>query len=142
MNLQELVDQIENLKKNINSEMNFKNLYQICQILNTQFLAPRVKKMFSGLMEEGDVFIFSCAQDPNFCQLSFHKEWTSILFAWVRPDGVFIFRIPKEVALTLGTSINHADSEMIKSNTLFKHSIRLTEDGINQLYNYLVEIID
>lgn len=38
-------------------------------------------------------------------------------------------------------SINHADSEMVEKNTLFKKSLRLSFDQIQELSDYLVEII-
>jgi len=46
MNLQEIVEQIEYLKKNMESELTMKNLYLMSKIVNTQFLAPKVKRLF------------------------------------------------------------------------------------------------
>ena len=42
--LQSLADKIELLKKN--PQMNYSNVYLLCKLLNTQFLAPRVKRLF------------------------------------------------------------------------------------------------
>jgi hypothetical protein len=109
--------------------------------VNTQYLTPRVPKLFSDYALPGDNFLYSCAEDPNVCQLTLHKEWTHLLFAWVRADGIFLFRFPKEDLPLLGLTINHADGRMIKSNSLFKHSIRFSEDQMHNLTNFLVEII-
>ncbi|MFM6976083.1 MAG: hypothetical protein ACKOW2_04480 [Sphingobacteriaceae bacterium] len=109
--------------------------------MSTQFLAPRVKKLFKDYYSDEDIFIYSCSVDPNICQISLHKNWNMLVFAWIRPDGIFIFRIPKHSVESLGVCINHADSDMQKSNILFKHSIRLSEEQIHNLTNFLVEIL-
>jgi hypothetical protein len=91
--------------------------------------------------EESDVFIYSCSDDPNICQLSLHKDWDFLVFAWVRVDATYVFKFPKEALSGLGLSINHADGRMIERNALFKHSIRLDEQEMQGLCNYLIEIL-
>jgi hypothetical protein len=141
MNLQEIHEQIQLLKKNISKELNLSTLWICCQITNTQFLAPRVKPLFSKWLRETDNFIFSCADDPNLCQFSLHREWTHILFAWVREEGVYLFRFPKEFVLEQKLHTNHADAEMVQKNALFKKSLRLSFEQINSFCDFLVEII-
>ena len=60
----------------------------------------------------------------------------------MRKDAIFVFKIPKNQVKNLNISLNHADGLMIQKNTLFKHSIRLKEDGMDNLLDYLVEIIE
>ena len=141
INLQEIVEKVEFVKRHLNSLLSLENLYQISRIVNTQCLAPRVAKLFEAFTVEGDNFIYSCAEDPNVCQLTMHKPWKALLFAWVRPDGIFLFRIEKEHLYQLGLQINHADGQMIQQNSLFKQSIRFSEEQMHRLSDFLVEIL-
>ena len=110
--------------------------------MNTQYLAPRVRILFKEYAPSTDVFIYSCAEDPNICQLSMHKEWDNLVFAWVRPDGIFVFKFPKEALRNFGLTLNHADASMIRENKLFKQSLRFTNTSIQQACEYLIDIID
>ena len=139
--MHEIHGQIQLLKKNISTELNLNTLWVCCQITNTQFLAPRVKPLFSKWLQPTDNFIFSCADDPNLCQFSLHREWTHILFAWVREESVYLFRFPKEFVVGQRLNTNHADQEMIQKNVLLKKSLRLTFEEINNMYDFLIEII-
>lgn len=98
-------------------------------------------KLFEKYTIDGDNFIYSCAENPNVCQLTMHKPWKYLLFAWVRVDGIFLFRFSKSDLYGLGLQINHADGQMIQQNTLFKQSIRFSEDQMHQLSDFLVEIL-
>ena len=62
------------------------------------------------------------------------------MFAWVTKQATYLFKIPKD-ELT-GLSINHADSLMMETNKLFKHSIRLKNSQMNRMTKYLIEIIE
>ena len=122
--------------------MNIKNLYNLCKILNTQFLSPRIKLFFKEYVSEREVFIYSFQDDPNICQLSLHKEWDSLIFAWIQPNCVYIFKIPKEDLILMNLSLNHADKRMIDRNELFKHSLRLSYKDVQNLDDYLIEILE
>jgi hypothetical protein len=137
--LQSLVDKIELLKRN--PQMSYSNVYLLCKLLSTQFLAPRIKQLFSNFCTGADVFIYSFQEDPNICQLTLHKPWDRLVFAWIRPDATYLFRIPKQLLPELGLLINHADSTMQQHNVLFKQSIRLTFADAQQLSQFLIEII-
>jgi hypothetical protein len=92
--------------------------------------------------DETDVFVYSSATDPNCCQLTLHKPWTHLVFAWLRPDAAYVFRIPKEALGDLGLMVNHADVKMQEVNRLFKQSIRFKEEDMQTLSCFLVEIIE
>lgn len=87
------------------------------------------------------MFIYSCHDDPNICQVSLHKQWEHLVFAWIRPDATYVFKFPKHVLPDLGLNINHADGKMVECNKLFKHAIRLKEDEMDSLCDYLIDIV-
>jgi len=119
-----------------------KNLYLMSKIVNTQFLAPKVKRLFKSYIKPSSVFIYSFNVDPNICQLSLHGKWDELVFAWITHNAIFIFEIPKKELGNLGLSINHADGTMLDVNTLFKHSIRLKNRNMGNLSKYLIDILD
>jgi len=122
--------------------MSYKNLFSLCKVLNTQFLSPRIKRHFKPLLLDKDIFIYSFQDDPNICQLSLHKDWDTLVFAWIQPQCVYLFRIPKHELLHMNLTLNHADKRMIDENVLFKHSIRLTSNGVQALDEFLVDILE
>lgn len=143
MDLKDFVIGINSIKRDINTLLTWSNLYDLTFILSTQFLSPRVKQMFKAQFGGGEyTFIYSSAEDPNICQLSLHKDWQYLYFLWAQPNCCYLFHIPKSEIGQLGVSINHADSQMIEQNTLFKHSVRLTNTSVNDLGKYLVAILE
>ena len=64
------------------------------------------------------------------------------MYAWLRPDAAYVFRIPKEALGELGLIVNHADGKMQEVNHLFKQSIRFKADDMQALSCFLVEIIE
>jgi len=143
INLQDFVTGISNIKRDINVLLTWENLYDLTFILSTQFLSPRVKQLFKTQFGAGDyTFIYSSADDPNICQLSLHKDWEYLYFLWVQPKCCYLFHIPKTDIVQLGLSVNHADSQMLELNTLFKHSVRLTNSSANYLSKYLTAILE
>jgi hypothetical protein len=142
MNLREIADEIDFLKANAHETVCLQNLYLLSKILSTQFLSPRVKPLFKDYCNAGSVFIYSCARDPNVCQLSMHKDWDNLVFAWIREDATFVFVFPKDALYSMGLVLNHADRRMQETNALFKQSLRFTEESIQEMCEYLVDIIE
>lgn len=99
-------------------------------------------KLFEGYTDRDCVFVYSSAEDPNVCQLTMHKPWTHLVFAWLKEDAVYVFKFPKDALRDLNLTVNHADGKMQDINMLFKQAIRFKAEQMNELSEFLIDIVE